>query len=489
MAEINEKNLNDYKQIRDLVVMMTKELDDLKNTYASSLYATTGAPFTKEVFDIVLPYTLDYIKTDMEPSKMKEVIGPFEIINGGAPSVVDSSSDDRIRETMVTIKSLSLVILKLENELASIKADASNVMNEYITYLSTNQLLKDKEEKLKLLRDANDVEIDDNAKRVNDRTITILENQISYKFLTERIDEFGYKEKVKLMDKFFDANKGHTVVTKFKNKAKQFGYNPEIFSYFLNIEENFLPEEYHPFNNFFLSGYMNFVGFCSIDINADKIYLATITSAIASLIYHSFPTPEDETKFIEFIKSYLDRFKDDPEHGAEIVDRFKMDNRSYSKHPDRIKADKMSADIKRNTVFKRLEELNIENPFDDDCDVNEAITYMNEKVAELKASQIPDAEKLEAEENENLDLEKVEQMYDEFSNQANGVREKLDAVESAEEDSAPEEVNDSNDTIDDIESPDDDVTKSDLDADAIASAVDSLYDEPAEDAEIKKEED
>lgn len=508
IIKMPDNKYNEYKQIRDLVLMMTHELEDLKQAYVNSVFTTSEVPFTKGVFDGVLPYTLDIIKNEMDIEEMRKALDPYEIIQNGYPSKLATLSDEKVKETMINVKSLSLVILQLEKECDDIKKEASNVMNEYMNYLSSMQLIKDKEEKLRLFKEANELEIDDNAKRANDRNIKILENQITYAFLTERIDEYGYKEKEKLMDKFFNDNKGKIVVDKFKAKSKRMGYNQEIFKYFLNIEENFLPEEYHPFNNFFLSLYMNFGGFCDDYIKADKLYFASITSAIASLIYHTYPTPEDENKFIEFIKSVIDRFKNDEEHGAEIVDKFKLLNRSYSKHPDRIKADKMREEIKRNTIFKRLEDLKIDNPFDENCDVNEALEYFNTKLDELKASQL---EAVDADDDPDS-IENVSDVIESNSetgknilNAAETVREKLKDISEednddedninnvdAEESTSKTEVDEANQEVSEevFESEEE---STDVNVDEITKAVESLYDtednsDVVED-ETKKEED
>lgn len=499
-----DSKYSSYKQIRELVLMMNHELEDLKQAYVNSIFTTSEVPFTKGVFDGVLPYTIDNIKSSMEVEDMRKALDPYEIIQNGYPSKLATLSDEKVKETMINVKSLSLVILQLEKECDDIKKEASSVMNEYMNYLSSQQLIKDKEEKLKLFKEANELEIDDNARRANDRNIKILENQISFAFLTERIDKYGYTEKEKLIDKFFNENKGKLVIDKFKAKAKRLGYNPEIFKYFLNIEENFLPEEYHPFNNFFLSLYMNFGGYCSEDIKSDKIYFASITSAIASLVYHTYPTPEDESKFIDFIKSVIDRFKNDEEHGLEITDKFKLMNRSYSQHPDRIKADKMRDEIKRNTIFKRLEDLNVENPFDDDCDVDEAMEYFNKKLDEIKASQLEDYEAAQCESTEvdNDDIEDVIEANaskeDTILNAAETVREKLKDINNGDNDDE-DNINNVDDSEEDNLSEETESASeseeepTDVELDEITKAVESLYDSEDVSDELedstKKEED
>ena len=446
-----DKNYEAYKQIREWILMMDNELKSLTQSYANSVFMSTGVPFTPQIFDVVLPYTLDYIKGEMPVDEMREVLLPYEILDGGNPSRLESLSDEDIRTAMTTIKSLSLVLLKLEKDTLDIKNDASNIMNEYINYLSSQSLLKSREDKLKMFREANDLEVDENIRRINDKNINILENELSYKFLTERIDKMGYKEKLAAMDRFFDNEKGARVVNKFKASAKKFGYKPDIFTRFINIEESFLPEEYHPFNNFFLSLCMTYVGYASIDIPTDKLYVSTLISSLASLVYHTYKETEDEKKFLEIIKGILDKFMKDEEHGAEIYDRFKLQNRSYKNHPDKMKADALNRQIRRDTIFKRMEELKIENPFGEDCDVEEAREYLAAKVEELKLSQLElnkDAIEEEAPELSDIEVDRQEERVEGFTNNINVIKEKIKEVTDSEEPS--DESNNSEEPVSDI---------------------------------------
>lgn len=433
MAEM-DKNYEAYKQIREWILMMDNELKSLTQTYTHSVFASTGLPFTPQIFDVVLPYTLDYIKNDMTCDEMKKVLEPYEILDGGHTSRLLDISDEDLRSAMVTIKSLSLVILQLEKETNDIKKQASDIMNEYINYLSSQALLKTREEKLRIFKEANDIEVDEKTKRINARNINILENELSFGFLTDRIDKFGYKEKLACMDRFFNNEKGTVIVNKFKASAKKFGYKPDVFTHFLNIEESILPEEYHPFNNFFLSICMTFVGHASIDIPADKMYVSTLISSLASLVYHTYKDPEDEKKFIGIIESILDRFMKDEEHGAEIYDRFKLQNRSYKNHPDKIERDKLNRDIKLNTLFNTMEEFKIENPFDrETCDVEEVRKYVSDKIDELKTSQLEANEK--SMEEEFKDLEGVDthtEYIENMSNNLDSLKKKIEEVEEAE---------------------------------------------------------
>lgn len=434
MAEM-DKNYEAYKQIREWILTMDQELKSLTQSYANSVFASTGVPFTPQIFDVVLPYTLDYIKDEMPVDEMKKVLTPYEILDGGNPSKLDTLSDEDTRAAMTTIKSLSLVLLKLEKETLDIKNDASNIMNEYINYLSSQSILKSREDKLKMFREANELESDENIRKINDKNITILENELSYAFLTDRIDKMGYKEKLATMERFFDNDKGARVVNKFRASAKKFGYKPDVFTHFLNIEENFLPEEYHPFNNFFLSICMTYVGYASIDIPTDKLYVSTLISSLASLTYHTYKETEDEKKFIGIIESILDKFMKDEEHGAEIYDRFKLQNRSYKNHPDKIKADELNRQIRRDTIFKRMEELKIDNPFGEDCDVEEAREYLATKVEELKLSQLELNKDVIDEDNEDLDNVDIQEDHvKNMSNDLSVIKERIELVKEAEKD-------------------------------------------------------
>lgn len=434
-----QSNLGVYKDIKSMIDMMDQEVKSLKNTYASSVFGTTGIPVTPSVFDAVLPYSIDNIN-EMDIIDIKKVLEPYEILDGDNPSKLVELDDDSIRGAMIEIKKLSLALLQIERDSDKIKKESSDVMNEYIGYITSKNIIKNKEDKIKLYKEANELESDEAVKRANSRQIKVLENEISYGFLTERLRTLGTKEKENVINKFFDNGpRGEVIVKKFKSHIKQFGYNPDIFTHFLNIEESFLPEEYHPFNNLFLSIYMNYVGCASYDIKSDRIYVASITTAISSLIYHTFADPADETRFIEFIKSVIDLFKDDIDNGPRYIDMFKLSNRSYKYHPDRVMFEKAREDIAKNTILKKFEDLNIENPYDEDTDIETLKTYLNEKIEELKDEQLKLHESLE--EIKNEDVDNAEKVYE-------SVKDKIEIINDDKTEDVIDSIVDATESLD-----------------------------------------
>ena len=190
MSAKNDENYSKYSQIREWINLMNDEIKELKQTYMTSITSDTNIAFREEVFDAVLPYTMDYIDNTMTHDEIVKVLGPYEIVDSvtGAkiiPYDEVSTDDGEVKEeyslvlknTMKTIKEYSLVLLQLEKEEEDIKEKTSEIMNEYIHYLASNQLFTNKEETLRIFKESMEFESDPEVKRVTENRIKVLETR------------------------------------------------------------------------------------------------------------------------------------------------------------------------------------------------------------------------------------------------------------------------------------------------------------------------
>ena len=119
------------------------------------------------------------------------------------------------------------------------------------------------------------------------------------------LKKLGKKEIDSIKVAYFDKSKGSYIIDKYKAKIKHFGFEEKLFHYFFNIEENFLEEEYHVYNNLFLFIYMRMVAYSDPYDKTEKMYIQSLTSNLANLIYHRFDSTENEKNFLEIIKRVL----------------------------------------------------------------------------------------------------------------------------------------------------------------------------------------
>ena len=134
------------------------------------------------------------------------------------------------------------------------------------------------------------------------------------------------------VDVYFDPKKSTYTTKKYYDKCNQVKLNANVFSYFLNLEEKYLEEKYHPFNNLFLFRCMRYIG--TLDITESNRQFRAIVGALTKLVYDKFPNEEAKEQTLGAIRSYLDRFIEDG-----YTDLFIEKNTSYPKHPERLKKD------------------------------------------------------------------------------------------------------------------------------------------------------
>ena len=106
----------------------------------------------------------------------------------------------------------------------------------------------------KLKADLANVEDGDPKKKEIEVKIRIMDNCTTFSFLFNRITDPKIKEKERDVIKrgFFKVSEGSLIMDKYKSKIKKFGFGGDIVPHLLGLEELFLSEKYHPFNNLFL---------------------------------------------------------------------------------------------------------------------------------------------------------------------------------------------------------------------------------------------
>ena len=246
------------------------------------------------------------------------------------------------------IKEVKKVVNEIENQRTgyeSLKSDVTKMKSDYIDYVKSEEFKKKKEENRKNLQDQILSMEDGPEKKELEEKMEIINNLETCRFILNRIETYGEKEKDSIKRTFFSEREGSVLMQKFRAKCKQFDIDPRIYQYLLNIEEICLPEEYYPFNNLFLFVVMRYVSYADRYNKVDRMYVQKILNNMMMLIHHSFPSQADEDDFVLLIKECVDHFLSDR-------DKFIDDNTTHRHHPSRQQAENAAEQRKKELLLK-----------------------------------------------------------------------------------------------------------------------------------------
>lgn len=378
----------DYKIILDMI----KEMEDQFNTMTTTLESTMKESYglSKDVLGDVLPYKKEDIQ-DMRADDVREFLLKHSITMESRKAYMENSEDE-IKKVMDVVKDASLLILSSKTEVKKLKDESADVLHDYFTYISSEKVQASRKKRLEVLKNALELSNDDQENKKIEKQIASIEAALSLSFLQDRFVKFGDKEKKSIKEAYFDKYKGSYIIDKYKSKIQAFGFKEKLYQYFFNIEENFLDETYHVYNNLFLFIYMRMVAYSDINNKTDIMWVQSITSALANLIYHKFENTENEVEFIGIIKSVLDNFEEYHEY-------FKENNTTYPDHPVRKAADVRHEAERKRVLIENMNKMKITG-YDVNASADDLQKFFNEKTDEMIESQLAEKEAREKKELE-----------------------------------------------------------------------------------------
>ena len=206
--------------------------------------------------------------------------------------------------------------------------------------------------------------------------IEFMESTITLDFITERIKHVE-REKTTIMRQFFSETEGSYSLDRCKSKSPKFGFDKDWYKFFFNLEENFLPEEYHAFNNLFLFNVMRFIGYQDPYNQKDRGMVQAIISSLTGLVYHKFADAEMENVIISLIKDYDSYFEDQRE-------KFMNDNTTRPNHPVRLEQSKKADADRRNDLFAGMVKFGFDIPENaTEMSTHDLQEYFNNKMEEM----------------------------------------------------------------------------------------------------------
>lgn len=395
----NEFDPNNYKVMIDMIKEMDEQYKMLKEFTESNVKQYNLHP---DIIEAIIPYThedinempvqdgIDFLSKFVYSDETGEKITINDIIDRNREKTttmidgkeVDVYDDDFsiVFKILHDIKDSSMNLYSAKLEADKLKNESKDVLNEYLNYISSNKVQENRKKRLEIMKKslANYNE-DDVKKKKMEKMIESMEASMTLSFIFTRLETLKEKEILSIKKSFFDEKRGSYIIQKFKEKIIKFGFSHNLYKYFFNIEENFLDEKYHVFNNLFLFIYMRFVAYSDPYDKRDSLFVKALTGTMANLIYHKFASTENEINFINTIKKTLDYFE-------EYRDYFDKNNTTHPNHEIRKKADEKHETDRKNMLIDKMKSLNISG-FDESMSANELQEYLNNALDEMIKSQ------------------------------------------------------------------------------------------------------
>lgn len=298
------------------------------------------------------------------------------------------------------IKSINDMIAS-ETDLKNLEDEANGEIKSYTDYICSEAYDNHRKSNIEMWKSMLEREENPVKARALRKTIYIAENRYTLAFMFERLhdEKTAEKEHKAIIENFFSNNRSDYIMKKFADKCRQFDITPDGYRYLLDIEERFLEEKYHVYNNFFLFTAMRFISHCTeSEINEVK----EIMQCMLNLVYQRFYSDEVKEIFLNTVRSFLDEFEEDRE-------RFDKDNILHPNHPYRIAKKKEKDAATRAKIYQLLEDENyMTDELKDELEkmeMDELFAFFKEKMDEKDAKESEDDTDEDATETDDEDTE------------------------------------------------------------------------------------
>lgn len=399
---------NKYPKVSELLKEMHDQYSLMKQLYEDEVKETMG--LKPEVLEALIRFTFEEITTTLSADEIKNFFNNYKLADN------DKEPDEQnMRAFLYAAKKLSVTLYEMTQEMNKIYKETQDGLQEIEEEKMQAKKQEMQEQLQKLKEEAESDENADHREKIMN-LISSMESAISMEFIFSRYATYGDKELKNVMEGFFDAKKGAYTIEKCINKMKLFGFDANLYKYFFNLEETFLDEKYHVFNNIFLYMYMRTVSYADPYNKEQKMYVQSLTQTLINLIYHKFPKTESEKNFVSQMERYVNLF-------MPYIDKFEADNTTAPKHPERIAADnKREAEMK--VLLKNKCDENGFTDYDLEWSSKQFHEYFNTKLEEkieadkkakviIEASENPSEEEpAETETKESVDASPVDEGND-----------------------------------------------------------------------------
>ncbi len=290
----------------------------------------------------------------------------------------------KVREKMSNIVDAEENIKVLEDE-------RLDISRSFTAALKSPEYREARIAQIQKLREHLDEEEDPKRRKELSDKLDQIEISQNFTFLNERLHSIGKKEVQSIISGFFEMTKGTYTMKRYYTNLKRMEISPEIHRMFFSLEEKFLPESYHVYNDLFLYHVIRWVSYMDVDDAKDYLYMSSIIGALKDLITAD-ATDEEKQTLLGVMKDFYS-FIDNEER----YKYFEEKNISYKNHPERILAEKHAEEqrkLKIQETFKRelgqlYEKIYVIPPSDFESElakIQEEKVHMIEQLENLKVS-------------------------------------------------------------------------------------------------------
>lgn len=349
---------DDYKELEGMIKSMESDIKTLSDLADSDIIGVYE--LNPSIKDVLMGMSQEELQAIAEESQIDEILkqGNCDIDSYKSiwSSMNDEPGDDFVKSTkemFLSYKDSASQIKELEDEKNKITDELKQVTENWFEYVNSAEYKQKKLDKLNELREKAESEADPLAKKKILEMISSMESGQTLQFLFDRMEKNPEIETRAIKDSYFDSAKSQLIIKKFKSRLPRYNYNEDIYKMFFNIEEKFLPEEYHDFNNIFLFHVMRFISHTDTYNKRDSLYVSSILMKLYNLLYHKFGDDDTEIEFLGVIKRFDDYFKP-------YQDEFKEKNITSPNHPVRKKRMEEQEEKLRVMIIASLQNEGIE---------------------------------------------------------------------------------------------------------------------------------
>lgn len=326
---------SDIRDLQESLSMMNSMIESAKDMFSTEADLNGVKPeIYKSLIDI----------TEEELEKYSDAQIETLYLSFSNKTKTDFTKEE-IREGLINLKKSADELRDIVNQSEDLKKEIDKEVKKYSEYVLSPEYTKKYERRIENLKEKLKYTEDEEERKKLSNSLEILTNTKTLDFLFTRFKKYSEKETKNIVEAFFSSSKSAYILKRFRENSKKLHLDSNLYARFLHLEEKYLPENYHEFNNLFMFIIIRMIAYMDKNDRSDILYVGSIIQQLTKLYRDKFDE-ENKTKFIVTIENVLNYF-------MSYSDTFKKDNESYKLHPFRIEHEKR---LKEMAEAKKKEE-------------------------------------------------------------------------------------------------------------------------------------
>lgn len=388
--DVDTLTASEYKVIVENVKAFKEQYEELKQTVTA---------FVTESLDLqetALVHVLKFDKEGIRNTNISDLRMFLEEHQNHPDERFENLEDEEIYDLIERINKSSEMLYSMEKQYNEIMSESGEILSEYMEYMNSNRMNKTMENRIQAMKAAAELETSEYKKGKINKMVAAMEACTTHSYLFSQFnDEYRDRNVKSIKDAYFDKQRSRYVIDKFMDKIKRFGYDGKIYRYFFNLEETFMKEKYHVFNNFSLFMFMRTVAYADPGKREDQLIVKSYIGDLTNLIYHRFESTEAEAAYVSSMEKVLDLFEESAEY-------FNVNNMTHPNHPVRLENEKAAEAHRKFDCINTMKSMGITG-YDEEWSSTELMKFMNEKIEHMNEERAAKSEEVEAAEEESIE--------------------------------------------------------------------------------------